>query len=285
MSQAERRARIDSTHCVSVSRPCRILSLSRSSVSYRPQGTEEAELALMRRIDESHLRLPFYGTRRVRDALLDEQGLTVNRKRVQRLMRRMGGRTAYPGSQKTSPPNRAHRLCPYLLRDREINRSNQVGCADITYLPLVRGWAYLVAIRDWHSGKVRSGSLFNVADADFCTEALHKALHRYGAPQIFNTDQGSRLTSQPFTDELKQHRGRISMEGKGRWMDNVFIERLWRSVQYEAVYLHAYDSIAQARDHLKRDCEFYNTKRKHQTLEATPDPVYYTHLPSLKKTG
>ena len=138
---------------------------------------------------------------------------------------------------------------------------------------------------DWHSRKVLSWRLSNVADADFCKEALHKAIHRYGAPQVFNTDQGSQFTSQTFTDELKQHQIKISMDGKGCWMDNVFIERLWRSVKYEEVYLHAYDSIPQAKDNLKRYFEFYNAKRKHQTLKATPDQVYYAHLPSLKKAG
>ena len=285
MSQAERKAKINSTHSVAVSRQCQILSISRSSAYYRPQGSDEAELALMRRIDEIHLRLPFYGARRVRDALFDDHGLTVNRKRVQRLMRLMGARTAYPGSKKTSQPNKAHRIYPYLLRDLEIDRSNQVWCADITYLPMARGFAYLIAIMDWHSRKVLSWRLSNVADADFCKEALHKAIHRYGAPQVFNTDQGSQFTSQTFTDELKQHQIKISMDGKGCWMDNVFIERLWRSVKYEEVYLHAYDSIPQAKDNLKRYFEFYNAKRKHQTLKATPDQVYYAHLPSLKKAG
>ena len=285
MSQAERKAKIDSTHTVTISRQCQILSISRSSAYYRPKGPNEEELALMKRIDEIHLRLPFYGARRVRDALYDEHGLTVNRKRVQRLMRLMGIRTVYPGNKKTSQPNKAHRIYPYLLQDMEINRSNQVWCTDITYLPMARGFAYLIAIMDWHSRKVLSWRLSNVMDADCCKEALQEAISRYGTPEVFNTDQGSQFTSNTFTDELKKNNINISMDGKGCWMDNVFIERLWRSVKYEEVYLHAYESIPQARDSLKRYFEFYNTRRKHQTLKATPDQVYYAALPSLKKAG
>ena len=285
MSQAERKAKIDSTHTLAIRGQCKMLSISRSSAYYRPQVPDEEELVLMKLIDEIHLRLPFYGARRIRDALLDDHGLAVNRKRVQRLMRLMGIRTVYPGSKKTSQPNKAHRIYPYLLREMEISRSNQVWCTDITYLPMARGFAYLIAIMDWHSRKVLSWRVSNVMDADCCKEALQEAVNRYGTPDIFNTDQGSQFTSQTFTDQLKQHHIRISMDGKGCWMDNVFIERLWRSVKYEEVYLHAYDSISEAREGLKRYFEFYNAKRKHQTLEATPDQVYYADLPLLKQAG
>jgi putative transposase len=239
----------------------------------------------MRHLDEIHLRYPFYGARRLRDALLDEQELIVNRKRVRRLMQLMGIRAVYPGSQGTSKPNQAHRIYPYLLRELEINRSNQVWCADITYLPMARGFAYLVVIMDWHSRKVLAWRLSNVMDADFCVEALTEAINRYGAPGIFNTDQGSQFTSEAFTDVLQQHNIRISMDGKGCWIDNVFIERLWRSVKYEEVYLHAYESLTQARAGLTNYFQFYNTKRKHQTLKAKPDDVYYADLHPLQKAS
>jgi len=172
-----------------------------------------------------------------------------------------------------------------LLRDLDVNHSNQVWCTDITYLPMARGFAYLVAVMDWYSRKVLSWRVSNVMDADFCIEALNEAVDHYGAPEIFNTDQGSQFTSNAFTDVLKQHDIRISMDGKGRWIDNVFIERLWRSVKYEEVYLHAYESLTQARNGLEKYFEFYNTKRKHQTLKAKPNEVYYKNLPTLQKAA
>lgn len=285
MSQAERKATIDSTQPLAVARQCKVLSISRSSAYYKPQGPKDEELGLMRQLDELHLRYPFYGARRLRDALFDEQGIVVNRKRVRRLMVLMGIRAVYPRSKGTSQPNKAHRVYPYLLSDLDINRSNQVWCTDITYLPMAKGFAYLVAIMDWHSRKVLSWNISNVMDTDFCIAALKEAIHRYGAPEIFNSDQGSQFTSTAFTDVLKQHAIRISMDGKGRWMDNVFIERLWRSVKYEEVYLHAYESLTQARVGLKQYFQFYNTKRKHQTLKAKPDDVYYADLPLLKQVG
>ena len=228
---------------------------------------------------------PFYGARRLRDALFDEHGLVVNRKRVRRLMQLMGIRAVYPGSKGTSKPNRAHRVYPYLLSGIEINRSNQVWCTDITYLPMARGFAYLVAIMDWHSRKVLSWRVSNVMETEFCIEALNEAINRYGPPEIFNSDQGAQFTSTALTEVLKNHNIRISMDGKGRWIDNVFIERLWRSVKYEEVYLHAYETINQANDGLKQYFQFYNSRRKHQTLKAKPDDVYYADLPSLKQVG
>jgi putative transposase len=282
MSQSERKATIDSTQALPVIRQCQVLSISRSSAYYTPKEPAEEELTLMRHLDELHLKYPFYGARRLRDALLDEHALIVNRKRIRRLMQCMGLRAIYPGNKGTSQPNKAHRVYPYLLADLEINRSNQVWCTDITYIPMAKGFAYLVAIMDWHSRKVLSWRLSNVMEADFCIEALNEAIHRYGAPEIFNTDQGAQFTSMGFTDALKAHHIRISMDGKGRWIDNVFIERLWRSVKYEEVYLHAYESLSQARDGLKAYFQFYNTKRKHQTLKAKPDEVYYANLLPLK---
>ena len=248
----------------------------------KAKTADEDTLKLMRQLDELHLRYPFYGARRLRDTLLDEQGLIVNRKRIRRLMIRMGMRAVYPGNKGISKPNKAHRIYPYLLRELEINRSNQVWCTDITYIPMAKGFVYLVAIMDWHSRKVLSWRLSNVMEADCCIEALKEAINRYGLPEIFNSDQGAQFTSTAFTDVLKAHHIRISMDGKGCWIDNVFVERLWRSVKYEEVYLHAYDSLTQARDGLKSYFEFYNTKRKHQTLKAKPDTIYYTDLLPLK---
>jgi len=284
MSQAERKAKIDSTQPLPVTHQCKVLSISRSSAYYQTQGPSNEELSLMRLLDELHLRYPFYGARRLRDALYDEHGISVGRKRVRRLMVLMGIQAVYPGKN-TSKPNKAHRIYPYLLRGIQINRSNQAWCTDITYLPMAKGFAYLVAIMDWHSRKVLSWRISNVMDADFCIEALNEAINRYGAPEIFNSDQGAQFTSTVFTDVLKQHNIRISMDGKGRWIDNVFIERLWRSVKYEEVYLHAYESLTQARAGLKKYFQFYNIKRKHQTLNAKPDEVYYADLPLLKQVG
>jgi len=284
MSKLERKTKIKSTHLLPITEQCKLLSLSRSSAYYQPQAPADEELSLMKQLDELHLRYPFYGARRLRDAMLDEHGFIVNRKRVQRLMALMGIQAIYPGRH-TSKPNKAHRIYPYLLRDIDINRSNQVWCTDITYLPMAHGFAYLVAIMDWHSRKVLSWRVSNVMDTDFCIEALEEAINRYGAPEIFNTDQGSQFTSNAFTDVLKQNHIRISMDGKGRWIDNVFIERLWRSVKYEEVYLHAYESLIETRSGLDKYFQFYNAKRKHQTLNAKPDEVYYAGLPALKKVG
>ena len=281
MSQAERKAKVDPTHRLPITHQCQLLSISRSSAYYQAKPQTNGELSLMKLIDTLHLQYPFYGARRLRDALFDEHEIVVNRKRVQRLMQLMNIRAVYPGNKGTSKPNKAHRIYPYLLRNIEINRSNQVWCTDITYLPMARGFAYLVAIMDWHFRKVLSWRVSNVMDTDFCIEALNEAIDRYGAPEIFNSDQGAQFTSNAFTDLLKQHDIRISMDGKGRWVDNVFIERLWRSVKYEEVYLHAYDSLTDARKGMKKYFQFYNSKRKHQTLKAKPDERYYEDLPLM----
>ena len=285
MSRQERKAKITPTHALPVTRQCQLLSISRSSAYYQSQGLSDDDLGLMRQLDELHLRIPFYGARRLRDALWDDYGRLVNRKRIRRLMGLMGIRAIYPGHKGTSTPNKAHRVYPYLLADLDINRSNQVWCTDITYLPMAKGFAYLVAVMDWHSRKVLSWRISNVMDTGFCIEALNEAINRYGTPEVFNSDQGSQFTSTAFTDVLKQHHIRISMDGKGRWIDNVFIERLWRSVKYEEVYLHAYETIDQAKAGLKKYFNFYNTRRKHQTLKSKPDQVYYADLPLLKQVG
>lgn len=233
----------------------------------------------MRKLDELHLRHPFKGSRRLRDDLWDVYGLQVNRKRVQRLMRRMGIRVLYPGAR-TTRANPQHKVYPYLLRELEIERTNQVWCTDITYIPMRKGFLYLVAIMDWRSRKVLSWGLANSLDAAPCIEALAEALAAHGTPEIFNSDQGCQFTSAGFTGVLKAHDIQISMDGKGRWIDNVFIERLWRSLKYEEVYLKAYDSVAQAKQCIGDWIEFYNQDRRHASLDRmTPDQVYYG-LPS-----
>ena len=233
----------------------------------------------MRQLDELHMKDPFKGSRRLRDDLRDEYGLQVNRKRIQRLMHLMGIEALHPKS-KTTQRNKAHRIYPYLLRKLEINRPNQVWATDITYIPMRKGFLYLVAIIDWYSRKVLSWKLSNSLDADFCVEALEDALDNYGKPAIFNSDQGCQFTSEAFTNVLKAYYIQISMDGKGRWMDNVFVERLWRSLKYEEVYLKAYDSVAAAEAGIWHWLDFFNQRRRHSNLDRhTPDQVYY-NLPS-----
>ena len=286
MTTIERKQGINVSHPLPVAKQCKLMEISRSTAYYQPREVSGEALSLMRKLDELHLLYPFYGSRRLRDALYDEHKLVVNRKRVQRLMVLMGIQAIYPGKHKrTSEPNRAHKIYPYLLKGLAITRSNQVWCTDITYLPMRKGFAYLIAIMDWHSRKVLSWRLSNVMDTDFCVEALNEALSRHGSPEIFNTDQGSQFTSEAFTSVLKQRGIKISMDGKGRWVDNVFIERLWRSVKYEEVYLHAYEDIPHARQNLKSYFEFYNTKRRHQILGCTPDKKYFTSFEELKSVA
>jgi len=256
-----------------ITRQCKLLSLNRSTVYYPHQKESESDLILMRRIDEMHLKRPFYGSRRIRDWLHDE-GHDVNRKRVQRLMRQMGITALYP-KRRTSKPGKGHKIYPYLLRNLVIDRPNQVWATDISYIPMAKGFVYLVAIMDWHSRKVLSWRLSNTMDSDFCVGALEEALSRYGRPEIFNTDQGAQFTSDAFTGVLKEAGIDISMDGKGRWIDNVFIERLWRSVKYEEVYLKAYETVAEARAGIGTYFQFYNSERRHQSMNRkTPDQVY-----------
>jgi len=264
---------IDRTHSLPVTQQCQLLDLARSSVYYQPTGVSDEDLRLMRRIDEMHLQRPFYGSRRIRDWLQDE-GFPVNRKRVQRLMRQMGIMALYPKAN-TSRPGKGHKIYPYLLRGLDIDRSNQVWAADICYVPMARGFVYVVAIMDWYSRKVLAWRVSNTMDADFCVEALEEAIRRHGAPEIFNTDQGAQFTSEVFTCVLKAAGIRISMDGKGRWVDNVFVERLWRSLKYEEVYLKAYETVAEARQGMTNYFRFYNRERRHQGLDRqTPDQVY-----------
>jgi putative transposase len=234
----------------------------------------DEELELMALVDRCHLQHPFYGSRRVRD-WLEDQGHQVSRKKIQRMMRTMGLVAQYP-KRNLSLANQAHKVYPYLLRGLVIDRPNQVWATDVTYIPMARGFVYLVAIMDWYSRKVLSWRVSNTLDASFCVDALEEALETYGAPEIFNTDQGCQFTSEEFTGVLKREGIRISMDGKGRWIDNVFVERLWRSVKYEEVYLRAYDDIKTARASLGQYFAFYNAERRHQSLSRrTPDSVYY----------
>jgi len=270
----ERRAKIHMTHPLPKARRCQLLEVPRSTAYYQPTPVSTQDLALMRLIDEIHLQYPFYGSRRLCNEL-EDRGQTVNRKRVQRLMRLMGLQALYP-RRRTSQPGKGHKIYPYLLRGLTIERANHVWATDITYIPMAKGFMYLVAIIDWYSRRVLSWRVSNTMDTGFCIEALEEALQRFGAPQIFNTDQGAQFTSEDFTGVLKDHGVEISMDGKGRWVDNVFVERLWRSVKYENVYLHAYETPAALRAGLARYFEFYNARRRHSALDRrTPDAVYF----------
>ncbi len=250
-----------------VTQQCKLLELSRSSFYYRPVEPSEEELELMKAIDQVHLQHPFMGSRRIKDELMD-RGITekINRKKIQRLMRKMGIIALYP-KRKTSIPGKGHKIYPYLLKGLAIDRSNQVWATDLCYIPMEKGFLYLVAVMDWHSRKVLSWHLSNTMDTRFCIEALEEAIERYGAPEIFNTDQGSQFTSEAFTGKLKENGIQISMDGKGRWVDNVFVERLWRSVKYEDVYLKAYETPKQAETEIGNYFQFYNEKRRHQSLD------------------
>jgi putative transposase len=261
---SQRRTLVGPDPDVSVRRQCEILALNRSSLYYESVGIDPEELELMRRIDELHLKYPFFGSRRVSQEFRT-QGLVVNRKRVQRLMRIMDLEGVAP-KPNTSRPAPEHPVFPYLLRNLTVSRPNQVWAADITYIPLARGFAYLVAIMDWYSRRVLAWRLSNTLDTAFCVEALEDALARFGQPEIFNTDQGSQFTAEDFTQVLRTRGIKISMDGKGRCLDNVFVERLWRSLKYEEVYLNDYDTLVEARSGIGRYFAFYNDRRPHQAL-------------------
>ena len=258
---------------VSVSRQCRLLNLSRSSVYYKPVEMAPQDLVLMRLIDEQYLKTPFYGSRSM-TRHLRRLGYRVNRKRIQRLMRLMGLEAIYP-KPKTSRPHPEHKIYPYLLRDLTIDHPNQVWASDITYIPMARGFMYLVAVMDWYSRKVLSFKLSNTLDTDFCLEAVEEAIRIYGPPEIFNTDQGAQFTSRAFTGLLEQHQIRISMDGRGRVQDNIFIERLWWTTKYQYLYLRSFDNGSALRIGLEEWFRFYNQERPHQTFDIlTPDEVY-----------
>ena len=274
MSLERRRQMIEPEHPqLSIVRQCELVSISRSGFYHRPAGETALNLELMRLIDAQFLKTPWYGSRQMASHLRRE-GYKVGRKRLRRLMAKMGLVPIYQ-RPRTTVPHPEHRIYPYLLREMAITRSNQVWCTDITYIPMRRGFLYLVAVMDWATRKVLSWRVSNTMDVEFCVAALEEALARFGRPEIFNTDQGSQFTSPRFTGVLHAAGVRISMDGRGRWMDNVFIERLWRSLKYECVYLHAFETGSELRAGLSRWITYYNARRPHSTLAGrTPDEAY-----------
>lgn len=272
---------IDPDHDLSITAQARLLGISRANVYYLPQPVPEADLARMRRLDELHLNFPFAGSRMLRD-LLRLEGHPIGRKHVRTLMRKMGIEALYR-KKNTSERHPTHAIFPYRLRGLTIDRPNQVWAMDITYVPMRRGFVYLAAVIDWATRRALSFRLSNSMSVDFCIEAVEEAIARYGVPEIFNTDQGSQFTSADFVGLLQRHQIRISMDGKGCWRDNVFVERLWRTVKYEEIYLHAYKSVTEARQSLTRYFAFYNQRRPHSALDGqTPDTVYFKSLPSTR---
>jgi len=268
---------------ISVLSQCKLLSVSRSSVYYKPKSRTQRDLDIMRIIDEQYLETPFYGSRSMRNHIR-RLGWTINRKPIQRLMRLMGLQAIYP-KPRTTKPHPQNKVYPYLLRGLKINRPDQVWAADITYVPMSRGFMYLVAIMDWYSRKVLSWRVSNSMDTDFCVEALEEAIGKYGCPEIFNTDQGSQFTSESFTNILKENNIKINMDGRGRFQDNIFIERLWWTVKYQYLYLRAFDNGKELRHGLKKWFQYYNQDRFHQSLEDwTPDEIYFIKQ-QLKKVA
>jgi len=273
----ERRALIEPNVTPSMRHQCELLSVNRSSVYYEPVGSDAEELAIMRQIDELHLKYPFYGSRKITQTL-KTTGTVINRKRTQRLMRLMGLESVAP-KPNTSKPAPEHPVYPYLLRGLSITRPNQVWATDITYIPMARGFSYLVAIIDWYSRRVLAWRLSNTLDPGFCVEALEEALEHFDPPEIFNTDQGSQFTSEGFTNVLRRRGIKISMDGKGRYLDNIFVERLWRSLKYEEVYLNPYDSMVEAREGIGRYFEFFNDERPHASLGYQTPSAFYDSGP------
>lgn len=269
---------IDRSHGLPLARQARELGISRGSVYYLPKPVCAADLVIMRRMDELHLEFPFAGSRMLRD-LLRQEGIEIGRQHVATLMKKMAIEAIYRRPN-TSKPMPGHKIYPYLMRKLPIVRPNQVWATDISYVPMAKGFVYLVAIVDWFSRKVLAWRVSITMEADFCVEALEEALARYGKPEIFNTDQGSQFTSHAFTSVLHREEIAISMDGRGAWRDNVVVERLWRSVKYEEVYLHAYAAVTEARTSIGRYFNFYNTRRPHSSLGArTPDQAYFDNLP------
>ena len=276
---------IDRSHILSLSRQAKMLGITRGSLYYQAQPVSAAGLAVMRRIDELHLEYPFAGSRMLQGFLVRE-GFVIGRLHVRTLMKRMGIEAIYRRPN-TSKPAPGHKIYPYLLRNLIVDRPNQVWAMDISYIPMARGFVYLAAVVDWYSRKVLAWRLSITLEADFCLEAVEEALARHGKPEIFNTDQGSQFTSKDFTDLLLKHKIAISMDGKGAWRDNVFVERLWRTIKYEEVYLRAYNNVPEARASLGRYIDgFYNTKRPHSSLDGqTPDEAYFKSLPAIPQAA
>ena len=285
MSAPDRRALLDRDHAVlSIRRQCALVRVARSGIYQPPPPANDNDLVLTRRLDELYTAWPVLGSRRM-TAMLRAEGHLINRKRVQRLMRRMGIAALGP-KPRTTKPAPGHKIFPYLLRNRAIDRANQVWAADITYIPIGRGFLYLVAVIDWASRAVLAWRLSNTMDVSFCVSALEEALARFGKPEIFNTDQGSQFTSVAFTQVLKDACVQISMDGKGRWIDNVFIERLWRSMKYECVYLHAFETGSALHAGLLGWIGHYNKRRPHSALAGrTPDEAYHHISPSSPSSG
>jgi putative transposase len=269
---------IDREHDLPITKQVKVLRISRGSVYYLPRPVSASDLEVMRRLDRLHLEHPFAGSRMLRGLLIGE-GYKIGRRHVKTLMKRMGIEALYR-RPRTTKPAPGHTIYPYLLRGMEVTRPNQVWAMDITYIPMARGFVYLAVVLDWFSRRVLSWRLSITMEAAFCVETLEDALSRHGKPDIFNTDQGSQFTGATFTGVLIKNGIAISMDGKGAWRDNVFVERLWRSVKYEEVYLHAYDSVGEARTSIGRYLDFYNGRRPHSSLDgATPDHAYFTSLP------
>ena len=269
---------IDREHDLPITKQAKVLHISRGSVYYLPRPVTDADLAIMRRLDRLHLELPFAGSRMLR-GLLAAEGCKTGRRHVKTLMKRMGIEALYR-RPRTTKPGPGHKIHPYLLRGMAVTRPNQVWAMDITYIPMARGFVYLAVVLDWFSRRVLSWRLSITMEAAFCVETLQEALARHGKPDIFNTDQGSQFTGQAFTGVLASNGIAISMDGKGAWRDNVFVERLWRSVKYEEVYLHAYDCVSEARASIDRYLDFYNGRRPHSSLDGmTPNQAYFNSLP------
>ena len=271
---------IDCAHDLPITSQAKALNISRSSVYYLPRPVPPADLVIMRRMDELHLDFPFAGSRMLRDLLIAE-GVKIGRRHVKTLMNRMGIEALYRRPN-TSKPAPGHKIYPYLLRNMAVTRPDQVWAMDITYIPMARGFVYLAAVVDWFSRRVLAWRLSITMEAEFCLDAVAEALARHGRPEIFNTDQGNQFTSAAFTNVLVKNGIAISMDGKGAWRDNVFIERLWRSVKYEEVYLRAYDTVSDARASIGRYLGFYNSRRPHSSLDRqTPDEAYFIRLPQI----
>lgn len=268
---------------ITVKRQCELVGIARSSAYYAPVGESTENLALMRLLDELYLLHPFYGVRQM-TSRLRQLGKEVNRKRIRRLLRLMGLEALGP-KPRLSQPARGHQIYPYLLRDHKITRANEVWSTDITYVPIEGGFVYLCAVIDWHTRKVLGWSLSNTMDTSFCLSALAEAMARHGQPEILNTDQGSQFTSEAFTGELKRHGIKISMDGRGRALDNVFIERLWRTVKHEEIYRREYESVSHLRRSLKRYFEFYNQERPHSALGGQSPAAFHAHCLAKQKSA
>ena len=271
---------IDRSHDLPIAKQAKALGISRGSIYYLPRPVSAADLAVMRRMDEFHLDYPFAGSRMLRD-LLHAEGVKIGRRHVSTLMKRMGIEAIYR-KPNTSKPAPGHKIYPYLLGKMQVLRPNQVWAMDITYVPMAHGFVYLAAVVDWFSRKILSHRVSITMEADFCIEALEEALIQHGKPEIINTDQGSQFTSTAFTDILLKAGVKISMDGKGSWCDNVFVERLWRSIKYEEVYLKAYETVTEARASIGHYVHFYNSRRPHSSLDRkTPDQAYFNWLPQI----